>query len=142
MEFKLFLEDTEKRPIVSFDFDGVLHTDVHPGTIHPINYFASDLTPDEEMHDQLRKEAKDNDIIVVSARHAYGDMYDAMEEFIRNYKLPVKKIYATSGMPKRDLLEGLGVIRHYDDKDMTAELAGTDIEFVLVGEGGKYENIQ
>jgi len=138
MEFRLFLEN-EKRPVVSFDFDGVLHKSMYPGTIHPLDFYASDLEPYEEMHRQLRKEAQSNDVIVVSARHRYGEMYDVMEEFINNYNLPVRDIYGTHGGPKRRLLEELGVIRHYDDHDMTAELAGTGIEFILVGERGKRE---
>jgi len=74
MEFKLFLCESEKwKPIVSFDFDGVLHKSIIPGTIDPIDFYISDLVPHKAMHKQLHKEAEDHDIVIVSRN--YGPTY-------------------------------------------------------------------
>ena len=47
------------RGVVSFDFDGVLHTSMIPGTLHPINFILPDTwKPNLKLHDILRKEKK------------------------------------------------------------------------------------
>jgi len=138
------LNEYEKRPVISFDFDGVLHLDVIPGTIHPIDYGTkTDWTPSKNIHKILRKEHRDgNKIVMVSARgfilfdRETGkiiQMKDIMKRFIDKYHLPVDEIILTDGRGKRKILTEMGVIRHYDDNfEMEDELKNTDIEFVFV----------
>lgn len=134
------------RKCVSFDFDGVLHTDVIPGTIHPIDYGTKmDWTPNKTIHRILRSEHRaGNKIIVVSARgyelfdwsnmnRDVIDMKEIMWKFLDRYKLPVDDIILTDGHKKIQFLIQLNVIRHYDDNfEMEDELKNTNIEFVYV----------
>jgi len=130
IKFQTWLE--QRQGVVSLDFDGVLHTDVHPGTISPVEFFTSDLSPNYKMHQKLREEARNHPVIIVTARDN-GPMKDVCWDFVSEYNLPVKKIYATDGRPKEKLLSSLGVIRHYDDNGQMAEgLKELGIEFVHV----------
>lgn len=138
-----FNEFTE-RTCVSFDFDGVLHSDIIPGTIHPIDYGTKiDWTPNKRIHKILRREHKaGNKIIVVSARglilydyerRVVIQMKDIMQRFMDKYHLPIDEIILTDGREKRKILEDNKVIRHYDDNfEMEDELKNTNIEFVLI----------
>lgn len=130
MNFRLFLE--EARPTISYDFDGVLHTSMIPGTIHPINFYDwRSWEPYKAMHSQLRKDAQLADIIVVSSR--CPDNEDVMWQFIRTHQLPVEDVYCTCMKPKIDYLKNAGAIKHYDDDPkMERELQGSGIEFVLI----------
>lgn len=129
MNFRLWMENS--RPVVSFDFDGVLHTDVYPGTIHPINWENADLTPNEEMFRKMREEAAGNTIVVVTGRDDVD--LNTVWEFIHNHRLPVTQVYTTNNRQKLPVLKHLGVIRHYDDNPMMAyELDDSGIEFILV----------
>ena len=116
MKFSTWLENNQPTPnqskIVSFDFDGVLHSSMHPGTIHPVDYENSDLDPRWDMHEKLRQEARSGHrIIVVSAR-----CYDyPLREFIENHDLPVSNIFVTCDKSKIPILKQYNVIRHYDD---------------------------
>lgn len=130
INFNIWLENLNKS-VVSFDFDGVLHSDVYPGTIHPIDFHTTDLNPRLDMFSVVKQESIKNKIIVVSARHSYMKRY--MDEFIINYNLPISETYVTKGLPKKPLLLKLNVIRHYDDNiKMKKELRGSGIEFVYV----------
>jgi 8-oxo-dGTP pyrophosphatase MutT (NUDIX family) len=117
-------------PVVSFDFDGVLHIDVYPGTPDPINWEDADLSPNYRIHKILKNEAKTNKIVVVTAR--CDNHKSIIWEFIRNYNLPIEEVYATCGYPKKDILQKIGAIKHYDDKDMTYELEGSGVDFIHV----------
>jgi len=109
--FRIWLESLESRPIVSFDFDGVLHQEMQSGTIHPLHFDHGDLAPREEYINELFQESKNNNIIIVSARCSDEEIW----QFIEIHHLPVKEVYATCMRPKIPLLMKLGVIRHYDD---------------------------
>ena len=155
------IDNFENRKVISYDFDGVLHTDTHPNSIHPIDQMTKkDWTPSEKIHKLLIKEHNEgNKIIVVSSRSNYvydvykngklipnmpkklstdirlieHDLKDIMEEFFYKYKLPIDDIILTNNFPKRDILIKNNVIRHYDDNfELYYELRNTDIEFVLV----------
>ncbi|MCK9458592.1 MAG: NUDIX hydrolase [Proteobacteria bacterium] len=136
-----FLEWAEQRqqqpiaaqPVISYDFDGVLHTDVYPGTIHPVDFDTADLTPNLPMHRQLRDDARKAKIIVVTARNQDGIMDDAARQFVRKHNLPVSAFFFTNGGQKVSILKQQHAIKHYDDDPrMRAQLMDTGIEFVLV----------
>jgi hypothetical protein len=130
MEFKLWLED--KSQTISYDFDGVLHASMTPGTTHPMDFWNWDeWEPKEEMHAQLRKDAQNHRIIVISKRDFVHQR--PMWKFIRKYNLPIEKIYTTDNQPKGQTISDLGVIRHYDDDPRVGrELEGSGVEFILV----------
>ena len=137
MSFRVWMEAQkqlfDKGGIISFDFDGVLHSDVHPGTIHPIDYDTSDLTPYKSMHQKLRREAQSHKIIIVSARNRDGSMDQAAIDFCKIHNLPISQFFFTSGGQKISILKQQKVIRHYDDDPrMASQLMGTGIEFILV----------
>jgi len=130
MNFRKFIEANQF--LFSFDFDGVLHTSMVPGTIHPLNYDKWETwKPYKAMHNQMRKDAQIADIIVVSSRHP--DDEDVMWKFIRAYNLPVEQIHCTNMEPKLPILQNAGAVRHYDDNpNLKRELEGSGIEFILV----------
>jgi hypothetical protein len=126
MNFKEWAQKT-----VSFDFDGVLHTNLIPGTRHPVSYEETDLTPNKTMLEKVKEEAKTNRVIVVSARPKW--CVPVMEEFIKKQKLPIQDVFATDNSPKLPILKKMNAIRHYDDSPKVgAELEGSGIEFILV----------
>lgn len=146
MEFRVWVENNQQKQldfmndskVVSFDFDGVLHVSMHRGTTHPLSYDDPDLEPRWEMHEQLRKEARNgNKIIVVTAR-----CYDwPLREFIEEYSLPVEGIFVTCDQTKIPILKSQGAIRHYDDnRNMEWEvdqaiddgILPTNFEFIYV----------
>lgn len=128
MNFKDFVN----KPVVSFDFDGVLHKSIIPGTTHPESYWTwQEWEPYLEVHKILKQESLENRIIVVSRRSRPHQ--DAMWAFIKHYNLPVEKIYTTDDKSKKPFLVKLGVIRHYDDDyRLEEELEGTNIELIYV----------
>jgi hypothetical protein len=130
MNFKNWVEGV-KTTTVSFDFDGVLHKDVIPGTLHPKSYYKIDLDPNDQMLAKVREEAKTNNVVIVSARPAMSQ--DVIEKFIKNHNLPIERVYTTDDRPKLPLLLKLGVVRHYDDNPkIRNSLEDSGIEFVLV----------
>ena len=126
-EYKLF---KDVRPVVSYDFDGVLHVSVVG--IHPLDFTEPNLwDPFTEMMAQLKEDAKTHTIVIVTARPSSTDIY--VWEFIKNNNLPVEQIYATDDGPKTPVLLKIGAVRHYDDNAaLAAPLKAAGIEFVLV----------
>ena len=126
MNFKEWAQKT-----VSFDFDGVLHTDMIPSTHHPTSYDETDLAPNEPILKKVIEEAKFNKIIVVSARPKW--CIPVIEAFIEKHKLPIQDVFATDNGPKLPILKKMNVIRHYDDSPKIGrELEGSGIEFILI----------
>ena len=118
------------RKNVSFDFDGVLHIDIIPGTLHPLRSDTHLLTPNYKYIDLMFEEHRHNDIYIVSARPVL-ERY-VLENFSSYHSLPVKEIHCTEG-PKKDVLLSLDVVRHYDDNyKMKDRLKDTNIEFIFV----------
>ena len=138
INYKKFNENT--KPVVSFDFDGVLHTSMVSGTLHPINFTEPDTwEPNYLMHDILRKEQENNRIIIVTARNTWNK--PEIEYFLKKYNLFVDEIITTDEMPKKSFLLSRNAIKHYDDNtDLPKELKGTGIEFILI-ENGKPSKI-
>lgn len=131
-----------ERQVVTFDFDGVMHTGVYPGTIHP--YPDPGMwTPNEVMIDKLKEESESNDIYIVSARDCEfgGGPNRWIKRFVEEHKLPVKGIVCTNNEKKGPYLEDLKSIRHYDDNpSMKYELRDSGIEFVYI-DSSAYESL-
>ncbi len=117
---------------VSFDFDGVLHKSMIPGTLEPLGYNqASDFEPNYKMHEKLREYAQSGLVYIVTKR----DVLDSplLQEFVKLHHLPVRDIYFTNNKPKLPVLQQLNISKHYDDdKSMAGELRKAGIEFVYV----------
>lgn len=125
------------RHVVSFDFDGVLHKSIFPGTIHPLPN-EIEYEPSLKMHKKLREEAEKNRILVISAR----DHSDKIWEFVKKYDLPVDEVIVTAMMPKLPFFKKHNVIRHYDDnKELIPQMKGSGIELVLVNPDDETEKI-
>ncbi len=131
-----YRNETDDRPIISFDFDGVIHKSVIEGTTHPINYDKPNTwTPFEKMHSLLWELSEDYRIIVMTKRPEH--MRKHTQYYIDAFGLPVEHLYCTGGMDKWDLLEELGAIRHYDDDEyMIDEYEGnpkdSSVKLILV----------
>ena len=127
-EYKNFL----KRGVVSFDFDGVLHSSMIPGTLHPINYTdVGSWTPKYDMIELLNQEKKNHKIIITTARDTWNKPH--IQKFLELHNISVDDIILTNNQPKRDYLVANNVIRHYDDNaKLEQELEGTGIEFILI----------
>lgn len=107
-----------ERPIISYDFDGVLHKSVLG--IHPISFYDhTKWTPFLEMHDLLRQDAIHADIVVVTARPNDVVGNNAIMAFLKKYDLPVTKVYYTDNKSKREILEEIKAVCHYDDSIVT-----------------------
>lgn len=127
--FEKFTVNESSKKCVSFDFDGVLHKSVVG--IHPVDILnPEEWEPSENMFKQVMLEAKSNTLVVVTARDSWNK--PQLEEFIKMHGLPISKIYCTDNMPKLNTLRSIGAIRHYDDRDISRELRGSGIEFMLV----------
>ena len=127
------------RPVYSYDFDGVLHLDMvpderQPGLYHNREFWQPDTWPPfEAIHRQLREQAAHATIVVVTAR--CQDNASEVWAFLRLHDLPVQAVFCTDDGPKRDVLVSIGAERHYDDRDYSQELAGSDVEFIRVDPG-------
>ena len=127
-EYKNFLN----RGVVSFDFDGVLHSSMIPGTLHPVNYTdVGSWAPKHDMIELLNKEKKNHKVIITTARDTWNKPH--IKKFLELHNISVDDIILTNNQPKRDYLVANNVIRHYDDNaKLEQELEGTGIEFILI----------
>lgn len=126
-------ENYDPRDVVSFDFDGCLHTSIVPGTTHPINFNQPDSwEPFELMHAAVKKEhAAGNKVIVITARDEEDKPF--LWQFIKKYELPIEEIICTNDNPKLADIVVSGAFRHYDDaKVLGRGLSKHGIEFYLV----------
>jgi hypothetical protein len=127
LSYKLF---ENERPIISYDFDGCLHTSVDGLDPHDFADWDSWI-PFTEMHDQMREDAKTHKIVVTTARPPETNEY--VQAFLEKFDLPVEEIHATNNWPKTPLLVDIGAVKHYDDNiKLTVPLREAGIEFVLV----------
>jgi len=124
--------ELEIHPVISFDFDGVLHRSIIPGTTHPVDYDDwESWVPNEEMHKKVHEESRTGRVVVVSKRD--DEHEDAIWSFIHRHNLPIEAVYVTNNRPKLPYLTRIAASRHYDDDPhLGQELAGSDIEFVFV----------
>lgn len=127
-EYKKFID----REVVSFDFDGVLHSSMIPGTLHPINY--TDIESWVQKYDMIKllnKERKNHKVIITTARDSWNKQH--IQQFLKLHNIEVDDIILTNNQPKKDYLVANKVIRHYDDNDkLEQELQGTGIKFILI----------
>lgn len=127
-QYRLFFENQDNRPIISYDFDGCLHTSVKGLDPHDFLDWESWI-PFEPIHIKLKEDAKTHRIVVVTARPP--ETNDAIWNFIKEYDLPVEDVIATNNMPKYSVLKEMGAVRHYDDNGkMKDGLKALGIEFV------------
>lgn len=125
LPYKLF---ENERPIISYDFDGCLHTSVDGLDPYDFTNWQS-WEPFTEVHDQLKEDAKTHKIVITTARPPETNEY--IIEFLKYYNLPAEEIYATNNMPKTPVLVKIGAIKHYDDNiKLAAPLKEVGIEFV------------
>jgi hypothetical protein len=134
--FENYRMGNDNKPIISYDFDGVLHRSVIEGTTHPINFWEPETwEPFDKMHELMFQEAKENIIWVITKRD--NNMKKAVEYYINSWGLPVEYIICTNGYPKWDILEHYNISKHYDDDpDMIYEYEGNlkdlDVELIHV----------
>lgn len=106
--------------VVSFDFDDTLclaHGKPNEYIVQKLLYYHCNGHP----------------CIIVTARNQEHESEDWFRDnqperttilsFLKNYNLPIKKIYFTNHNPKGPLLQNLNVMAHYDDKDEELESA-------------------
>jgi len=127
MKFRLF---ESKRPVISYDLDGVLHKSVSNG--EPFYLESPELwEPIQSIFDNLFEESKDHEIIICTARDSWNK--PEIEEYVTMHGLPISAIYCTDDRPKLPVLKAVKAIRHYDDRvEIGQSLRGTGIEFRLV----------
>lgn len=111
-------------PIISYDFDGVLHLSIKPdpefhiklerATYHPLNFMTSDLLPFTELIEQLIDDYNQgNQIIIVTARPLSSDKY--VKKYLSDQKIldmVDKVLYIAKKTP---FLLAVKAIKHYDD---------------------------
>lgn len=130
---KQFDAFSQEAGVVSFDFDGVLHRSIYPGTYTPLNFDDPDSwEPFYEVFDVMKKEALLHRIVVITKRDEY--MREELEYFVKKYDLPVDEIICTNNGRKLPyLLQIPNIRKHYDDHyELIKELRGTGIGFVRV----------
>lgn len=124
------------KPIVSFDFDGVLHTDIDADG-NPLDFDDRRPSPNLPVFKRMRQEAKDAEIVVCSHRDPH--QASLIWDFVRHHRLPVSQVLAIGQdvSKTRALKELGGVIRHYDDRPGTcSRLRKAGVECVQVDGGG------
>ena len=129
MEFKEWVILESKKTVVSFDFDGVLHQSMVEGTTHPDQFVSADLEPRPDIHKKVRSEAKKHSLVVVTARD-HGSEKIVWEFLDKHLSGLFQEVYTTHGGSKVGILEKIGAIRHYDDKDLTEDLKNSSVSFV------------
>ena len=115
------------RPVLSFDFDGVINcsvVDTEPTSfINPESWI-----PFSEMIEHIRVMSDTHRCVVVTAR----DNWNRAEllRFIEIHDIPIDEIYCTDDGPKLPLLLKLGAVAHYDDRlSVGEEIKGSGIDF-------------
>lgn len=119
------------KKVISYDFDGTLHSCVKGK--HPVSFINHLLwIPRMSIIEQMLSDAEDAQIVIVTARDGHAWERRDIQKFIRMWDLPVSEIHYTGG-PKRALLERLGASVHWDDnRDMVREMRGSSCKLELV----------
>ena len=116
----------DRRPVVSFDFDGTLHREMNG-----LDPAAWTHVPHAHVPtcDLLRRAAKDARVVIVTRRDQM--QLDPVLDFVRVNELPVEAVYPTSDMPKQRVLGRLRPLVHYDDDPATKQDCPEGTSFVL-----------
>lgn len=107
--------------LVSYDFDGVIHTDVwldqrgqyHPNTFTNYRKWMDNIN--YKIVRQIKKDYKKYDLVILTARSK--KYYKYLKKFLKKTKLDkyFKKIICSSGKHKSSIINKLGIVKHYDD---------------------------
>lgn len=118
---------------VSFDFDGVLHRSMVPGTGDPIDFWDwKSWEPFKKIHKKVFEEAADGYNIVICT-HRPPEHNEQLWNFVHKYKLPISRIINVPWpISKSRYLEENEIFRHYDDNSRLEFLPMRGIEFVDV----------
>ena len=118
--------------VIGYDFDGVLHTSVYAGTIHPIEvYDYNKLEPNIAIFNNLKNESIKHDIVIVTARSVNN--LDIVFSFIKKWNLPVHDVFSSYFEPKSKILKYIKASEYYDDNvNIKNEVESEGIKFNLV----------
>lgn len=119
--------------VISYDFDGVLHKSIIPGTIHPKDYNDYDnFIPNFKIIEKLNKQSKNHDIIILTSRQNYEipDLW----EFVKKWDINITDIFTTGDRIKKSyVLKSLKAIKHYDDNiAIKNDVEKNGIKFVFI----------
>ena len=115
------------RPVLSFDFDGVLNASVVD--TEPTSFTDPELwIPFSEMIAHIRDMSQTHRCVVVTAR----DNWNRAEllRFIEIHDIPIEDVYCTNDGPKFPILLEVGAVAHFDDRlSVGEEIKGSGIDF-------------
>ena len=115
------------RPVLSFDFDGVINASVVD--TEPISFTDPESwIPFTEMVEHIRMMSDTHRCVVVTARDTCNRA--ELLRFIAIHDIPIDKVYCTNDGPKLPILQEIEAIAHYDDRlSVGKEIKGSGIEF-------------
>jgi len=140
-QWQAFLNEGEKSPVVTFDFDDTLLK-----TRYDEDWGIVEDGPKEDIISQLYT-SKANGYIIYIVTSRFQEPSDKhypaghpahrtdVQAFVSKHSLPVDGIFFTNGNFKADTLIKLGSIKHFDDDPEeinTIKLKAPEIETVLV----------
>ena len=118
------------RPVLSFDFDGVLNASVVD--TEPTSFIDPESwIPFNEMIEHIRMMSQTHRCVVVTARDNWNK--PDLLRFIHIHDIPIDDVYCTNDGPKLHILMKIGAVAHYDDRlSVGKELKDTGIDFWFV----------
>lgn len=125
---KEITEAKRSRPVVTFDFDGVLNS----GKLKPFSPDDEEFILIDKNAKLLRRLAKSHDVFIVTARRS--EARDRIVNFAKINRLPIQDVFAMDGNPgKIAKVQQLKAVRHYDDNHTVVDgLNELGIRAVLV----------
>ena len=115
------------RPVLSFDFDGVLNASVVDA--EPISFANPESwIPFHEMIEHIRMMSRTHKCVVVTARDNWNQ--SELLRFIEINDIPIEEVYCTNDCSKLPVLLEVGALAHFDDRlSVGEEIKGSGIEF-------------
>ncbi len=124
--------------VISFDFDDTLFS-LSEEKVGMLWAASTVLKPIQKVHDLLRDKHREGYIIdIVTSREAWD--IPEVQDYVKEYNLPVRNIECSRGRCKTPILQGIGSTLHIDDLlsvVIHAEMNG--ISCLLVDDG-RYRN--
>ena len=115
--FQKYMKEEDDKPVVSFDFDNTIAMSYWD---NENNDYVRDVdgsafqTPNEEIVNKIKEyKSKGYRVIVVTSR--YDKWREDTESQLKEWGIPIDKVYFTNGAWKANGLKQLGVEVHYDD---------------------------